>query len=331
MLPIKKKLIKYNYSSGNNVKYIVIHDTGNTDRGANANAHYNYFNGGDRQSSAHYFVDGNNIIQIIEDWNKSWHCGDGGGMYGISNGNSIGIEICINSDGDYNKTISNTIDLVKYKMKQFGIPINKVVRHYDASRKKCPGSMSSNNWAKWNWFKSQLGSSVSSPNPSPSKPTAVVTASALNVREKKSTSSKILGVLPNNKSVEVYKVEGDWIHIYYPPHGGFISKKYVNLYNISDNIVQKLNKPIKKEEKKMDLILYFGSVDEYGANLLRDKLKLPVLSLADFKVNSNLKKNVGKIYMVGGSEKPISNTILISNGGRFDTAQAVVDYIKKIK
>ncbi len=81
----------------------------------------------------------------------------------------------------------------------------------------------------------------------------------------------------------------------------------------------------------MDIILYFGYVDEYGANLLRDKLKLPVLSLADFKANTNLKNNVGRIYMVGGSEKPVSDTVLISSGGRYDTAQAVIEYIKKLK
>ncbi|MDU4597209.1 MAG: glycoside hydrolase family protein [Clostridium sporogenes] len=86
---------------------------------------------------------------------------------------------------------------------------------------------------------------------------------------------------------------------------------------------------VKKEEKRMDIILYFGYVDEYGANLLRDKLKLPVLSLSDFKKNPNLKKNAGKIYMVGGQEKPTSDTILISSNGRYDTAQAVIDYIKK--
>ncbi|MHB9924553.1 N-acetylmuramoyl-L-alanine amidase [Clostridium botulinum] len=175
-------------------------------------------------------------------------------------------------------------------------------------------------------------STESNSSPSPSKPTAVVTASALNVREKKSTSSKILGILPNGKSVDVYRVEGDWVHIYYPPHGGFISKQYVKLYNIPNSMVQEPNKPLeKKEEKKMDIILYFGSVDEYGANLLRDKLKIPVLSLADFKTNTNLKNSVGRIYMVGGSEEPVADTVLISQSSRYDTAQAVINYIKNLK
>ncbi|NSW90196.1 MAG: N-acetylmuramoyl-L-alanine amidase [Firmicutes bacterium] len=156
MLPIQKKLIKYNFSSGNNPKYIVVHDTGNMSKGADAEAHFKYFNSGDRQASAHYFVDDHSIVQTIEDYNASWHCGDGKGQYGITNYNSIGIEICINSDGDYDKAVGNAIDLVKYLIQKYSIPIDKVVRHYDASKKNCPGTMSANNWAKWTWFKTQL-------------------------------------------------------------------------------------------------------------------------------------------------------------------------------
>lgn len=156
MLPIQKKLIKYNFSSGNNPEYIVIHDTGNTNKGADAEAHYIYFNSGNRNASAHYFVDDHAIIQTVEGHNAAWHCGDGKGKYGITNYNSIGVEICVNSDGDYDKAVGNAIDLVRYLMQKYGIPIDKVVRHYDASRKICPGTMSANNWAKWIWFKAQL-------------------------------------------------------------------------------------------------------------------------------------------------------------------------------
>ena len=72
------------------------------------------------------------------------------------NANSIGIEMCINSDGDFNKTYSNTLKLTKYLMEKYNIPLENVVRHYDASRKICPNSMSKNNWEKWNKFKEDL-------------------------------------------------------------------------------------------------------------------------------------------------------------------------------
>ncbi|HGG0416513.1 TPA: N-acetylmuramoyl-L-alanine amidase [Clostridium sporogenes] len=53
------------------------------------------------------------------------------------------------------------------------------------------------------------------------------TPSGVNVREKKSTSSRILGTLPNGVKVKLYRREGEWIHIYYPPHGGYVYGKYI--------------------------------------------------------------------------------------------------------
>lgn len=158
MLPITKKLISYNFSSRNKqrILYIVIHDTGNPRAGANAEAHFRYFNGGNRGASAHYFVDDGAIIQTVEDYIASWHCGDGQGKYGITNQNSIGVEICINEDGDFETAVANTLDLTKHLMEKYSVPIDRVVRHFDASRKTCPGSMSTDNWARWQDFKRTL-------------------------------------------------------------------------------------------------------------------------------------------------------------------------------
>lgn len=153
------KQIAYNCSArnGESIKYIVIHDTGNSASGANAIAHFNYFNGGDRSSSADFFVDSTQAL-CVNDYYKyyTWHCGDGKGKYGISNRNSIGIEMCINSDGDRDITIIKTVSLVKELMQELSIPIDRVVRHYDASRKNCPASMNKNNWSEWYEFKKRL-------------------------------------------------------------------------------------------------------------------------------------------------------------------------------
>ena len=151
--------IKYNRSNrgGTPIKYIVVHDTGNPSRGANATAHYNYFNGGDRSSSADFFADDTQVL-CVNDYYKfyTWHCGDGHGKYGITNRNSVGIEFCINVDSDRNKTLERTAQLVRELMQQLNIPIDRVVRHYDASRKNCPQSMSGNGWAQWYEFKEKL-------------------------------------------------------------------------------------------------------------------------------------------------------------------------------
>ena len=73
--------IKYNFSSrkGQKVKFLVVHDTGNSSKGADALAHQRYFGGGNRNASAHYFVDDKRIVQIIGDSYSSWHCGDNQG------------------------------------------------------------------------------------------------------------------------------------------------------------------------------------------------------------------------------------------------------------
>lgn len=160
MLSIQRKISPYNHSGNNNVKYIVIHYTGN--RGDTAKNNADYFYGGDRGASAHYFVDNNSIWQVVEEYNGAWHCGDGGGRYGITNRNSIGIEQCCMSNGEVSaQTEANCIELVKYLMKKYGLGVDRVVRHYDASRKICP-NWSSNNWARWWNFKNKLGGNYTS-------------------------------------------------------------------------------------------------------------------------------------------------------------------------
>lgn len=150
--------IKRNYRSRGKVeiKYLVIHDTGNSSRGAGALAHRNYVENNKRGASAHYFVDDKVIVQYVGDSSSAGSVGDGKGKYGITNANSLSIEMCINSDSNYEAMYKNTVELTKNLMRKFNIPIERVVRHYDASRKNCPGHMRQNNWSKWWKFKEDI-------------------------------------------------------------------------------------------------------------------------------------------------------------------------------
>ena len=154
--------LRYNRSNrnGTKIKYIVIHDTANTKKGANAIAHYKYFNSGNRSSSADFFVDDTQVL-CVNDYSKyyTWHCGDGKGKYGITNDNSIGIELCVNSDSNRQIVIDKAVSLVRELISELNISIDNVVRHYDASRKNCPASMSKNNWEEWHNFKKRLQNS----------------------------------------------------------------------------------------------------------------------------------------------------------------------------
>lgn len=160
MLSIERKISSYNYSSrnGNSIKYITLHYTGN--KGDTAKNNVDYFYGGDRSASAHYFVDDNSVWQSVEDYNSAWAVGDGKGAYGITNQNSISIEMCCNSIGVISeKTETNALELVKYLMSKYNISISNIVRHYDASRKICP-NWSADNWSRWITFKNKLNETV---------------------------------------------------------------------------------------------------------------------------------------------------------------------------
>lgn len=156
MVTIKQRLDNDDhYTGGNTKEYLVIHDTGNATDSDEGNA--NYFCTGSRGASAHYFVDDNSITQVVKDEDCSWHCGDGGNKYGIRNRNSIGIEQCRVNGVVTEKTMQNTLDLVVMLMKKYGIPEEKVVRHYDASRKNCPASFNlDGKWTRWFDFKAKL-------------------------------------------------------------------------------------------------------------------------------------------------------------------------------
>ena len=156
MFPIQKMISKYNNSSrnGQTIKYLVFHYTGN--KGDTAENNAKYFNKGNQGASAHYFVSDNQIYQVVEDDRAAWSVGDGDGKYGITNSNSINVEMCCWSNGTVSeKTESNALELGKSFIKKLGISIENVVRHYDASRKVCP-NWSDNNWSRWIDFKNKL-------------------------------------------------------------------------------------------------------------------------------------------------------------------------------
>lgn len=146
---------KLSYPNKNKPKYIVIHETDNWNKGAGARNHARAHNNGNMKGSAHYYVDDKDIYQTLNHKHGAWAVGDGKGKNGITNRNSINIEICVNSDSDYSKARQKTIELTKHLMKTTGIPSSRVVRHYDASGKKCPRKMLENP-ELWEDFKKQI-------------------------------------------------------------------------------------------------------------------------------------------------------------------------------
>lgn len=142
-MEIKRNISRFNFDSCtvSRIEYIVIHYTANNGDTAKGNTEYfkSY-----RGSSAHYFVDENEIWQSVEDRNIAWHCGANSYVHPkCRNMNSIGIELCSrkSSNGTYyfeEKTVNNAVELVRFLMKKYNISPEKVVRHYDVTKKICP-------------------------------------------------------------------------------------------------------------------------------------------------------------------------------------------------
>lgn len=179
MRTINKLISGYNFNEGNTsrIKYIVIHYVGALG-GAKANCQY--YAGGDRNASAHYFVgfDGE-IWQSVEDKNIAWHCGASSYKHGeCRNANSIGIELCVRkkntaslgaTDKDWyfeDATVEAAAELTRYLMEKYNVPASNVIRHYDVTGKICPNPYVYNTTAHtWDEFKNMVSGSAGASQP----------------------------------------------------------------------------------------------------------------------------------------------------------------------
>ena len=147
-------------SKGRSIKYIAIHFTaGSSSIGGRATNVKRTFE--TSPASADFCIDDRDIVQFNPDL-KNYYCwavGDakkkttGGAKFSglATNSNTISIEICSscksgyltavpNHEGWYftEEVLDNAVKLTKFLMQQYGIPIGRVVRHYDITGKLCP-------------------------------------------------------------------------------------------------------------------------------------------------------------------------------------------------
>lgn len=138
-------------------QWIVIHNMGGSNKASECVRYFN--SGGDgRKVSAHYCVDDKEIIQYLKDTWTGHHAGTPkpgqyGADKGCSNANSIGIEIADGPSCDKAVSMDAGIEVARYLMKKYNIPIENVIRHNDVSGKHCPQWIMENN--KWDYFKEE--------------------------------------------------------------------------------------------------------------------------------------------------------------------------------
>lgn len=168
-MQINKLLTPYNLNrlgDTSRIKYIVIHYVGATG-GAEANCRYyasKYIG-----ASAHYYVgfDGE-IWQSVEDGDIAWHCGAKAYRHPeCRNSNSIGIELCVRNKGSQSAesrdwyfedaTVQAATMLTRKLMEKYGVPAERVLRHYDVTGKICPNPYVYNHTAHtWEAFKAAI-------------------------------------------------------------------------------------------------------------------------------------------------------------------------------
>jgi len=229
MLPITERLLD-NYNRPKDplkkLNAIIIHSTANTNKGANAIRNRDYFNtkpaiydvnNNKVYASAHYIVDDKTIVQCIPDNERAYHVGavtyppNMHNMLGIPANDSpnyytIGIEMCVNSDGDFVKTRQNTIELTRYLLGKYGLTVNNVFRHNDITGKPCPEMMLNN--AVWNQFLKEMDINIE-----PTKERLKVNVETLNVRAGAGTNFSIQRKLHLGDVVEKTGQNGVWYQI----------------------------------------------------------------------------------------------------------------------
>ena len=139
---------------GREIRYIVVHYTANS--GDTARHNLDYFAREVTETSAHYFVDSREVCQSVLDTDVAWHCGSSHPIHPeCRNRNSIGVEMCDSVGAVPEAVRSRTAAFVRELMSKYGVPPERVLRHYDVTGKRCPAP-----WVdapgEWEKFKAML-------------------------------------------------------------------------------------------------------------------------------------------------------------------------------
>ncbi|MED9815739.1 N-acetylmuramoyl-L-alanine amidase [Anaerostipes sp.] len=221
------------------IKYIVVHFTGN--KGDTALNNCKYFQGPNRHASAHCFIDGSGVVyKSVSLKRVAWAVG---GCYTLKNGagskykvatnaNSLSIEMCNCVGGVPADVYKDLVWLVTYYMKKYNIDADHVIRHWDVNGKDCPDPWIGKNNKGWNKFKSDIAGTTAKKTKKAGVYGKVVTKSdPLILRKSASTKAKIVCTMPKGSTVRILKKGSKWHKVKYPINGktGYCSATYIKI------------------------------------------------------------------------------------------------------
>ncbi|ERH58666.1 MULTISPECIES: N-acetylmuramoyl-L-alanine amidase [Bacillus amyloliquefaciens group] len=293
-----------------NPLYITVHNTSNTAKGANAASHARFVkNNPSTGVSWHFTVDDTEIYQHLPLNENGWHAGDGNS--GTGNRKSIGIEICENSDGDFEKAVTNAQWLIKKIMKEQGISLANVVPHQRWSGKYCPHKLLD----RWDSFKAGISGAPSKTVNSPVDKTNgsyvknTVIADSLNVRIQRNANSSIVLTLPKGSTVQYQKgsTQNGWGYIKYTNSKGATYSGYVNVKYIKSDaeLGQSTPKPKPTSKPKSSGIKSVGKIKIVGVKSAAIVMDRP---------DKNKAKNLGTVEL--GDTVSISGSVKGSNNAK---------------
>lgn len=131
------------------LRTVTIHETANMNRGANAAMHRNFVHngGGSGMVSFHFVVDDHSTIQLLPLIEVGWHAGTT-----LGNATSIGIEICVNVDGNFAEAVKRAAKLAQELILHYELPVEAVIQHNAWYGKDCPRQLRANRGASWAGF-----------------------------------------------------------------------------------------------------------------------------------------------------------------------------------
>ncbi|CDR31266.1 N-acetylmuramoyl-L-alanine amidase CwlH precursor [Acholeplasma oculi] len=149
----KKSAIPAPYTSYNpdNVYWITVHDTANTDPSSSALSHANYLLGqaiaNGAQVSWNYTIDDYEMYQHIPEDEVTYHAGDGsnlvgqGSYLGGGNRNAISIEMNVGMGDDLYRIWQRTAKFSAQALVRYNLPREHIKFHQHFSGKHCPNTM----------------------------------------------------------------------------------------------------------------------------------------------------------------------------------------------